>query len=664
MVEAEVQFDYIAQEPDELTLHKGDVITEISVQPGGWWEGKLKGKRGMFPDNFVKIVGADDNPSIGNITRRKNGGRRCKVLYSYQPANDDELKLQVNDVIEILDEVEEGWWKGKLRNQTGVFPSNFVSEINDDNYSQEPAQQPTAQKKSPKRNQEESSKMSENSVNHDDAVMFSSMSSISTESDILPILPPKPVKEVCKVLYPYKAVNDDELSLKEGDVITLISRDGQDKGWWKGELHGQIGVFPDNFVQVLPIEEISKPLRPPTKASTITTNRVRDSITKPTLNSSSGSPPTLLNASSSLSQRKVLDTPPKTDEKTSPPGISRKPTLPPPPLKKPQRSPSGSSKQPISSLTVSDLSSLKPENTSTVGSSRSPAVSPAASKPSGKLQETSPQPGKLSPSVKKIESGDGIDGASLSLFSSSSSTFNLNHHNETVMYNSETTRCEIDLDCVGRNAMLTHPTASRVRAPRRRPPSSFSTRDDSSSITNSLGLMNGSVDTHADTKGQGINSAWLEELKMNHARRQFSQGRTKVMIGSGSANNAGGEIPTSPEAPVSPPPTKPSNSGVVFRNNNSPFAPRPQSMFSGEKASPIPRPFSVIGTPSDSITLSVKQWTEINDKVLRLEAAVASQQEVFMEAVKDLTNKINEGTERVLQMQLDIEKLTDLVTQV
>lgn len=36
--------------------------------------------------------------------------------------------------------------------------------------------------------------------------------------------------------------------------------------------------------------------------------------------------------------------------------------------------------------------------------------------------------------------------------------------------------------------------------------------------------MNGSVDTHADTKGQGINSAWLEELKMNHARRQFSQG--------------------------------------------------------------------------------------------------------------------------------------------
>lgn len=41
-------------------------------------------------------------------------GRRCKVLFSYQPANEDELKLDVDDVIDILAEVEEGWWKGRL----------------------------------------------------------------------------------------------------------------------------------------------------------------------------------------------------------------------------------------------------------------------------------------------------------------------------------------------------------------------------------------------------------------------------------------------------------------------------------------------------------------------------------------------------------------------
>lgn len=56
-IEAVVEFDYKAQEPDELTIKKGDVITEIHKQPGGWWEGFLgrTGKRGMFPDNFVKV---------------------------------------------------------------------------------------------------------------------------------------------------------------------------------------------------------------------------------------------------------------------------------------------------------------------------------------------------------------------------------------------------------------------------------------------------------------------------------------------------------------------------------------------------------------------------------------------------------------------------------
>lgn len=54
-MEAVVEFDYVAKESDELTLRKGDVITNILIQSGGWWEGTLNGKRGMFPDNFVKV---------------------------------------------------------------------------------------------------------------------------------------------------------------------------------------------------------------------------------------------------------------------------------------------------------------------------------------------------------------------------------------------------------------------------------------------------------------------------------------------------------------------------------------------------------------------------------------------------------------------------------
>lgn len=54
--EAVVEFQYTAQEEDELTLKVGDVITNVTKTSEGWCEGTLNGRRGMFPDNFVKVI--------------------------------------------------------------------------------------------------------------------------------------------------------------------------------------------------------------------------------------------------------------------------------------------------------------------------------------------------------------------------------------------------------------------------------------------------------------------------------------------------------------------------------------------------------------------------------------------------------------------------------
>ena len=40
---------------DELTIRSGEIIKDVKRMSGGWWEGSLKGKRGLFPDNFVKV---------------------------------------------------------------------------------------------------------------------------------------------------------------------------------------------------------------------------------------------------------------------------------------------------------------------------------------------------------------------------------------------------------------------------------------------------------------------------------------------------------------------------------------------------------------------------------------------------------------------------------
>ncbi|XP_023022284.1 CIN85 and CD2AP related [Leptinotarsa decemlineata] len=237
MVEVIVEFDYIANEPDELTIKKGDIIKDVVKKKGGWWEGVLNQKKGMFPDNFVRPLEKDSSVSLRNkkdVLRI----RQCRVVFSYNQDHEDELNLKVGDIIDIIGEEEEGWWKGSLNGKQGVFPSNFVEEI---------PWQPHASSREV---------------------------SLATELDLkAPTLPAKPVKQLCEAKFPYKAQNEDELSFKEGDIIVLINKDSQDPGWWQGELNGKIGVFPDNFVIPISSAEDRSNIRDDNKSSRIVTEK-------------------------------------------------------------------------------------------------------------------------------------------------------------------------------------------------------------------------------------------------------------------------------------------------------------------------------------------------------------------------------------------------------
>lgn len=79
------------------------------------------------------------------------------------------------------------------------------------------------------------------------------------------------VRERARVLYAYESSIDDELVMRVGDIINIIDKDIEDAGWWKGELNGKIGVFPDNFVQLIPANEESESVVSQQQTTTTTT---------------------------------------------------------------------------------------------------------------------------------------------------------------------------------------------------------------------------------------------------------------------------------------------------------------------------------------------------------------------------------------------------------
>uniref|UniRef100_A0A672FAH5 Osteoclast-stimulating factor 1 n=1 Tax=Salarias fasciatus TaxID=181472 RepID=A0A672FAH5_SALFA len=333
--EVVVEYDYDALHDDELTLRLGDVIKNVRYyEEDGWMEGDLNGKRGLFPDNFVKEVKKESKEvkeaksetkeesappvrrektsgNVANLVQRMStigiptGGfhphppaaskkpkkRQCKAQFDYQPVNDDELELKVGDIIDITEEVEEGWWSGSLNGKSGLFPSNFVKELDpmaDDGESNDaPAEETDGSAVDGSATPTSPPPSSGNGViaqpkkirgigfgdifKEGSVKLKARLPSPDTEEKKEKPIPSLP--SAAKPAHPnttdsQKADGDSKSKGRtpefEYDDKTeypgmAVFQDTGEPGWWRGEIGGEEGVFPDNFVT--PISDADKEVR-------------------------------------------------------------------------------------------------------------------------------------------------------------------------------------------------------------------------------------------------------------------------------------------------------------------------------------------------------------------------------------------------------------------
>ncbi|XP_019853346.1 PREDICTED: SH3 domain-containing kinase-binding protein 1-like isoform X2 [Amphimedon queenslandica] len=68
---AKVAYSYTAENPDELSLPLGSTVEVLGEEEEGWWRGKLDGKEGVFPSNFVQLIEEaeekDSSPAFSSI---------------------------------------------------------------------------------------------------------------------------------------------------------------------------------------------------------------------------------------------------------------------------------------------------------------------------------------------------------------------------------------------------------------------------------------------------------------------------------------------------------------------------------------------------------------------------------------------------------------------
>ncbi|XP_021539376.1 SH3 domain-containing protein 21 isoform X2 [Neomonachus schauinslandi] len=213
-MEVLVPAEYRAQKEGELSLAPGYVVRQVCEGPSrGWLRGELGGRCGLFPERLVQEIpeslrGAGEAPSPRCARRRgrpaKSRGpqRWCKVNFNYSPEQADELKLQAGEIVEVIKEIEDGWWLGKKNGQLGAFPSNFVELLDSGPPSlgnpDMPSVSPGTQRP-PK---------------------LSSLTYDSPPDYLRTVSRP----EIYRVLFDYQPEAPDELALRRGDEVKVLRK--------------------------------------------------------------------------------------------------------------------------------------------------------------------------------------------------------------------------------------------------------------------------------------------------------------------------------------------------------------------------------------------------------------------------------------------------------
>nr|XP_032648219.1 sorbin and SH3 domain-containing protein 1 isoform X24 [Chelonoidis abingdonii] len=235
---ARAKFDFKAQTLKELPLQKGDIVYIYKQIDQNWYEGEHHGRVGIFPRSYIELLPPAEKAQpqkLAPVQVLEYGDAVAK--FNFNGDTRVEMSFRKGERITVIRRVDENWYEGKISgtNRQGIFPVTYVDVLkrplvkNAVDYpellmSHSPNRSTTASPQQPQAHQQ-----------------GASPDRSQTPGDILSY----------QALYSYIPQNDDELELRDGDIVDVMEK--CDDGWFVGTSRRtrQFGTFPGNYVKLL-----------------------------------------------------------------------------------------------------------------------------------------------------------------------------------------------------------------------------------------------------------------------------------------------------------------------------------------------------------------------------------------------------------------------------
>ncbi|XP_056351324.1 sorbin and SH3 domain-containing protein 1 isoform X13 [Oenanthe melanoleuca] len=235
---ARAKFDFKAQTLKELPLQKGDIVYIYKQIDQNWLEGEHHGRVGIFPRSYIELLPpAEKAQPKKPLPLQVLEYGEAIAKFNFNGDTQVEMSFRKGERITLIRRVDENWYEGRIpgTSRQGIFPVTYVEVLKrpvvknaidypDPPVSLSPSRSMTASPQQPQAQQQGSSP--ERSQTPRDIVSY-------------------------QALYSYTPQNDDELELRDGDIVDVMEK--CDDGWFVGTSRRtrQFGTFPGNYVKLL-----------------------------------------------------------------------------------------------------------------------------------------------------------------------------------------------------------------------------------------------------------------------------------------------------------------------------------------------------------------------------------------------------------------------------
>ncbi|XP_045709858.1 sorbin and SH3 domain-containing protein 1 isoform X17 [Phyllostomus hastatus] len=255
---ARAKFDFKAQTLKELPLQKGDIVYIYKQIDQNWYEGEHHGRVGIFPRTYIELLPPAEKAQpkkLPPVQILEYGEAIAK--FNFNGDTQVEMSFRKGERITLLRQVDENWYEGRIpgTSRQGIFPITYVDVIKrplvknpvdyiDLPYSSSPSRSTTA-----------SPQPSHHSLRAGPDLTESEKSYVQPQAQQRRVTPDR--SQASQDLFSYQALysyipqNDDELELRDGDIVDVMEK--CDDGWFVGTSRRtrQFGTFPGNYVKPL-----------------------------------------------------------------------------------------------------------------------------------------------------------------------------------------------------------------------------------------------------------------------------------------------------------------------------------------------------------------------------------------------------------------------------